>query len=240
MFTMLWGLLLRTETFRGNVCLSLLTIALGISLASIGEGHEFILNGFILQLLAVALGGLRWAMTQVLLKGREGGAMPPVTAILYTSPTTAACVLPFAVFLEGKDVLNRFQELEKNEIWIIAGTMTVVASLVFILLVSEYWLVNDTSSLGLSVAGVFKELITIGGGIILFSEHMTGLNVVGFIICQIGIFAYAYLRYEKPPSGVSPRSTENQQLPLVVNEDMEDELERIEEQLAMPAIKTTG
>lgn len=195
-FTMFWGLLFRVETFSFNLLLSLLTIAFGIALASLGEGHSFSLTGFILQLLSTALGGLRWAMTHVLLKGADSDAMPPLTATLYTSPTTALCVLPFAVGLEAVPAWDRISGFDAAEFRTVLLTMLLVASLVFFLLISEYWLVNATSSLALSVAGVFKELLTIGGGIYLFAEHITFLNTVGFIICQVGIFAYMYLRYD--------------------------------------------
>ena len=44
------------------------------------------------------------------------------------------------------------------------------------------------------MAGVFKELITIGGGIFLFAEAVDALNAVGFAICQVGILSYVWLR----------------------------------------------
>lgn len=203
-FTMFWGLLFRVESFSTAVFFSLLTIAVGIALASLGEGHAFSLTGFILQLLATALGGLRWAMTHVLLQGSTMDAMPPLTATLYTSPMTALCVMPFAFALEGGEALKRITEFEPSEFRMVILTMSFVATLVFILLTSEYWLVNATSSLALSVAGVFKELITIGGGIYLFSEHISFLNTVGFIVCQIGIFAYIYLRYDPQLNSTAP------------------------------------
>ena len=55
---------------------------------------------------------------------------------------------------------------------------------------------NATSSLALSVAGVLKEFITIGGGIFFFSERLDLLNVVGLILCQVGILSYVKLRYD--------------------------------------------
>lgn len=196
-FTMMWGLFFGIEKFAFPLFFSLSTIAGGITLASVGEGESFALTGFILQLLATALGGLRWAMTHVLLKGSSSNAMNPLTATLYTSPTTALCVLPFALFLEGGSVWNRLvNDLKPGEFPVIIGTMTMVASLVFTLLVSEYWLVHATSSLALSVAGVFKELLTIAGGVMIFSDHITFLNGLGFVICQLGIFAYVYIRHE--------------------------------------------
>lgn len=218
-FTMFWGLLFRVETFSSNLCLSLATIALGIALASFGEGQSFALTGFILQLLATALGGLRWAMTHVLLRG-AADTMPPLTAVLYTSPTTALCVLPFAAALEGPHVLSHLSTLDTHENTIILGSMLFIASLVFVLLISEYWLVIVTSSLALSVAGVFKELLTIAGGIIIFSEHISFLNVLGFIICQLGIFAYMYIRYDpnthnsNEPS--APQYDETDEIPLTI------------------------
>lgn len=232
-FTMMWGLLLGIESFSANVCLSLVTIAMGIALAAFGEGNTFVVAGFILQLLATALGGLRWAMTHVLLKGSRDHRMSPLTATLYTSPTTALCVLPFALAFEGVTVKDKMGQLGDNEFWIIFGTMMFVGTLVFILLISEYWLVNATSSLALSVAGVFKELLTIGGGIVFFRDHMSLLNIVGFGICQVGIGAYAYLRYdpnEPSESGEIPAT----ELPLtygIVSDDDELDTELEEEQM---------
>lgn len=138
-------------------------------------------------------------------------------------------MLPFAVVLEGPKVLTRISELEPNEIWVVLGTMTVVGTLVFVLLVSEYWLVNATSSLALSVAGVFKELLTIGGGILIFSEHMTVMNVVGFVICQIGIAAYMWLRYDPNDIGGAGNDIPFSDLPLTygVVSDNEEEMHTI-------------
>ncbi|PXF48533.1 putative transporter [Gracilariopsis chorda] len=226
---MIWGLLFGIESFSTNLCLSLVTIASGIALASVGEGHSFILHGFILQLMATALGGLRWAMTHVLLRGKPGASgenaeqhMSPLTATLYTSPTTAACVLPFAIMLEGPSVFKRVQELETRELWIILGTLTLIGSLVFILLISEYWLVNATSSLALSVAGVFKELLTIAGGVVFFKEIMTLLNIIGFFTCQIGILAYVYIRYDPSDGLTSQEEIPSTEIPLTMAEVSDD------------------
>ncbi|KAI0565491.1 Sugar phosphate transporter [Gracilaria domingensis] len=236
-FTMMWGLLFGVEMFSTNLCLSLVTIASGIALASFGEGHSFALLGFILQLLATALGGLRWAMTHVLLRGKsheshgdEEPPMSPLTATLYTSPTTAACVLPFALLLEGSKVLHRIEEAENGQVWTVLGIMTVIGTLVFILLISEYWLVNATSSLALSVAGVFKELLTIIGGVVFFKEAMSLLNIIGFITCQLGIFAYVYIR-SKPENETEVTTTiRTTEIPLTMAEvydDDEDEKEQV-------------
>jgi hypothetical protein len=291
-FTFLWGLFFRIEVFSWRIGGVLLAIALGIVLASLGEGQEFQWLGFLLQLSASALGGLRWAMTHKLLKssthaptaatttnehrlhhhqhssssfhdndafgnnndnsnkkngetchdcqdsrnhGRSNNnpapvpttwtkPMSPLSAILYTSPVTSLCVLPFALFLEGPSVWKEFHknsnddnnndaDAAHNDLFLVGAVITGIATLVFKLLMTEYWLVNDTSSLALSVAGVFKELLTIGGGIFFFSDSIDLLNVIGFMICQIGILSYVSMRFDKtkvsarssPTSPLSPR-----------------------------------
>lgn len=203
-FTLLWGILLGIERFSLPLSGAVTLIAGGITLASIGEGSDFMLLGFLLQLTATALGGFRWALTHVLLKGEPTNVMPPLTAILYTSPTTAACVLPFALVLESSKVVTHFRELDGSSTVRLSGLLFVIATLVFLILMSEYWLLTDTSSLALSVAGVFKECATIGGGILFFNDNFTMLNLVGFLVCQVGIAFYIWLRYD--PDGTSPAS----------------------------------
>jgi solute carrier family 35, member C2 len=192
-FTFTWGVILGVEDVSLGVCLALITMAVGIGLASAGEEGDFPWAGFILQLLASCIGGLRWALTHKFL---HSVSVTPLTATLYTSPTVALFVLPFAVILEGEMMMN---SKTGNELLILA-TMTLVATLVFLLLVSEYWIVHATSSLALSVAAVFKELLTIVGGVVLLSEYVDTLNIMGFIICQVGILGYLWVRLDKGTS----------------------------------------
>jgi len=191
-FTMMWGLLFGIEHFSARVLFSLMAISSGVALAAFGEGAHFLLGGFLLQLFATALAGLRWAITQILLKGSN--KMSPVSVILYTSPATAICLLPVALLREGPKAMIHFNELPADQRMLLSGLLVAIGSLVFILLMSEYWLVEFTSSLALSVCAVFKELLTIGLGVWLYHEHLSMLNIAGFITCQTGIAAYVWFR----------------------------------------------
>ena len=99
--------------------------------------------------------------------------------------------------MEAKSIWNDSTLTEGAEPFLVAAMLTGIATLVFCVIMSEYWLVNATSSLTLSVAGIFKEMLTIGGGLFFFAEHVDMLNVVGFFVCQIGIGSYVYLRFHK-------------------------------------------
>lgn len=217
-FTMLWGLSFGIERFSVPVLVSLLAISSGVALAAFGEGSHFLLGGFLLQLFATALAGLRWALTQILLKGRA--PLPPVAVILYTSPATALFLAPVAILREGPQALKHFNELPHDERVLLAGLLFAIGSLVFVLLMSEYWLVEFTSSLALSVCAVFKELLTIGGGVGMFNEHLTALNIAGFVLCQSGIGSYVWFRSRKD-TRLPDYELEELELPLTAAEEDE-------------------
>lgn len=212
-FTMAWGIVFGVETFSIPLTLAVFVITGGISLACVGEGAEFNLIGMIFQMCATGLGGFRWAMTHVLLQGSPESRMSPLTATLYTSPTMAIAMMPVALSIEGTRLFEHFSSASSDDNIRVATLLFVVASLVFVLLICEYTLVCETSSLALSIAGVFKEAMTIGGGMLTFHEHLSLLNVIGFIVCQVGIAAYIRLRYD-------PSSDQYEHTPLATHDDL--------------------
>mmetsp|Transcript_6257 Transcript_6257/g.13772 ORF Transcript_6257/g.13772 Transcript_6257/m.13772 type:complete len:242 (-) Transcript_6257:285-1010(-) len=128
--------------------------------------------------------------------------LSPLRTILYTSPTTTLFCIPLALGFESSSIATDAQIIDSpSEILLVVLTMLFVATLVFVLLLSEYWLVDATSSLALSVAGMVEELITVGRGLFFFSESLDLMNVIGFVLCQAGILMYVKLRYDKGGSG---------------------------------------
>jgi solute carrier family 35 protein C2 len=63
----------------------ILLIFSGVLLMVATETH-FVLNGFILVISASALGGLRWSLTQIMLKNKKMGFDNPAATIYWLSP----------------------------------------------------------------------------------------------------------------------------------------------------------
>ena len=53
--------------------------------------------------------------------------------------------------------------------------------------VAEYLLVSYTSGLTLSVAGIVKEILSLGLAIVIESTDISAVNAVGLVICMAGI-----------------------------------------------------
>lgn len=62
---------------------------------------EFVLQGLVLVLSASALGGLRWSLTQVLLKNKRMGFDNPVATIFWLAPCMALTLGIVSVSLEN-------------------------------------------------------------------------------------------------------------------------------------------
>eukprot|EP00188_Purpureofilum_apyrenoidigerum_P001685 Plantae.Rhodophyta-Purpureofilum_apyrenoidigerum.ctg19525.p1 GENE.Plantae.Rhodophyta-Purpureofilum_apyrenoidigerum.ctg19525~~Plantae.Rhodophyta-Purpureofilum_apyrenoidigerum.ctg19525.p1 ORF type:complete len:366 (+),score=48.56 Plantae.Rhodophyta-Purpureofilum_apyrenoidigerum.ctg19525:90-1100(+) len=197
LFVMFWAIILGLEIFTWRLLSSILMICTGIALATLGE-PGFKTLGLILMLVSVAFSGLRWALTHSMLQGGEEARMSPLNAMLYTAPATCLFLFPIAAVLEGRTFVTFvFEEsmLGRLRIGLVFG---MIGAMVFVLLLLEYVLVRATSSLTVSVAAIFKELVTVIGGVIIFNEHLSVLNIAGFVLCQVGILDYTYMRYTRP------------------------------------------
>jgi len=69
--------------------------------------------------------------------------------------------------------------------------------LAYLMTVSEYFLIQRTSVVTLSIAGVFKEVGTIFLSTIIFHDVMTPLNISGLGITLFGIGLYNVLKYQQ-------------------------------------------
>ncbi|MEE6528065.1 hypothetical protein FKM82_029968, partial [Ascaphus truei] len=74
------------------------------------------------------------------------------------------------------------------------GTLCVGGLLAFGLGFSEFLLVSKTSSLTLSIAGIFKELCILQLATHLLGDEMSRLNWMGFGFCILGIALHVALR----------------------------------------------
>lgn len=175
------------------------------------EGVSVDSIGFMLIMSASILGGLRWVLTQMVLHKEKDrlGLKHPVDTVYYVSPCMGITLLPFALGIEGSHVLSSPLLFGAPTLHTFLSSLLYItfgATLAFGLTLSEFMLVNHTSGLALSVAGIFKEVCTIVLAVLVMpDDHLTGLNVLGLVVSIIGIMYYNYLKYTQ---AVSPSKYE--------------------------------
>ncbi|XP_074878490.1 solute carrier family 35 member C2 isoform X2 [Buteo buteo] len=168
LFILLFSLLFKLEEVRVTLLLVVLLIAGGLFMFTY-KSTQFNTQGFVLVLCASFLGGIRWTLTQILLQKAELG-------------------LPLSI----SEKLFRFHEA--GMLFSLVGKLFLGGILAFGLGFSEFLLVSRTSSLTLSIAGIFKEICILFLATRLLGDRLSLLNWLGFAVCLSGISLHVILK----------------------------------------------
>ncbi|KAI8853923.1 triose-phosphate transporter family-domain-containing protein [Chytridium lagenaria] len=170
-------------------------ICLGVLLMVIHETN-FSTSGYIQVQIATILSGFRWSITQILLERESIGMSNPFATSIFLAPVMGLSLLVFSIIIErtpgalvASNHFSGFWESLHTIGWILLGGL-----IAFVMVISEFKLISTTSVVTFSVAGIFKEIITITASSIVFKDTFTATNILGLIISLFGIALYNYVR----------------------------------------------
>jgi solute carrier family 35 protein C2 len=137
-FVLLFAFLFGLEVFSWRLVGVILLIFSGVVLMVATEAH-FVLEGLILVLSASALGGLRWSLTQVLLKSKKMGFDNPASTIFWLAPSMGVTLAIASVSLESWPSILRSKFFDG--VWTTFETLFFLTSpgvLAFCMVLSEF------------------------------------------------------------------------------------------------------
>nr|CDS19498.1 solute carrier family 35 member C2 [Echinococcus granulosus] len=164
------------------------------------ESTQFDLKGFTLVLIASALSGIRWTTAQKVTQQSVYGLSNPIDVIYHTQPWMALVLLPLAFSLEGDEFLTSpflFRSHDYLGTCRTLGYFVFGACLAFGLEVAEFLVVCNSSSLTLSIAGIFKEVVTLYLAAAVNGDQYSPTNIAGLVICLAGICLHVAIRFFK-------------------------------------------
>lgn len=177
--------------------ISIMTVGVIMMVSSESEA-TFVLIGFILIMIASALSGLRWALTQVLLV-RNPATSNPFSTIFFLAPVMFVSILVVAIPVEGFGPLfSRFGGLVQE--WGFASALGILVCpgvIAFLMVASEFALLQRSSVVTLSVAGIFKEIMTITAAAIIFGDPLTTVNISGLAVTIVSVGWYNWWKIRK-------------------------------------------
>ncbi|KAG5928646.1 hypothetical protein E4U42_000252 [Claviceps africana] len=196
-FVLLFAFIFRLETPTWRLVAIITVMTFGVILMVFGE-IEFKLGGFVLVISAAFFSGLRWSLTQILLL-RNPATSNPFSSILFLSPVMFVLLLALAIPVEGLGPLWEGLKLlvaTWGPIWtplflLFPGCMA------FLMIASEFALLQRTSVVTLSIAGIFKEVVTISAASLVFHDKLTSINFIGLATTIAAIAAYNYVKITK-------------------------------------------
>ncbi|XP_012223273.1 solute carrier family 35 member C2 [Linepithema humile] len=157
------------------------------------KSTQFGVLGFILCLLASFASGIRWTMTQLIMQRSKLGLHDPIDMMYYMQPWMLIPAISVTLWFEGNRIYDGIRVTDWSDIGsILLTTCAVIAGaiLAFSMEVMEFLVVTYTSSLTLSISGVFKEICTLALAFVFKGDQMTGLNFIGLLMCLGGIILH--------------------------------------------------
>ncbi|KAJ9086545.1 hypothetical protein DSO57_1002674 [Entomophthora muscae] len=186
-WVLLFSFAFRLEKVQARLIMIILVICLGVTLASINDS-KFQIVGFILVLTGSITSGLKWCLTQILLQKDELGLDHPVLTLHVVAPIMS--IFMFLCALVFEDVLSALKFLLEggftspatilSDPYVPSSLLIVMGALAaFFMTLSEFLLIQLTSTLTLSVTGISKEIITIAISVLVFKDKFSLINYIG-------------------------------------------------------------
>ncbi|EEQ47026.1 solute carrier family 35, member C2 [Candida albicans P87] len=201
MFVLLFGLLFKLEKFNWRLIFIVAIMTISVIMmtdkpesGSSSSSSSSSSVGIFMVLMASMLSGLRWSFTQILLK-KNPYTPNSISTIFYISP--GMCIILFSLGL----IFEGWTNFINSEIWITKGLFTTIILLIipgvlaFMMTLCEFKLLTVAQVITLSVAGIFKELLTIILSSIIFGDKLSLINILGLILTFMDILWYNYYRY---------------------------------------------
>ncbi|KAI1755294.1 triose-phosphate transporter family-domain-containing protein [Xylaria castorea] len=196
-FVLLFAFLFRLETPTWRLVAIIATMTTGVIMMVAGE-IEFHLGGFALIISSAFFSGFRWGLTQILLL-RHPATSNPFSSIFFLTPVMFATLLLIAVPVEGfPNFWNGIKTL--SEEWGVLKTPLLLlfpGTIAFLMTASEFALLQRSSVVTLSIAGIFKEVVTIIVAALVFDDKLTPINISGLLVTLVAIIAYNYIKLTK-------------------------------------------
>lgn len=196
-FVLFFAFLFGLEVIRWSLIGIIALITLGVVMMVAAE-TKFVLIGAVQVLSASALGGLRWALTQMLLDRDEMGMNNPIATIFWLAPVMGVALISLSAIFESWHAIFAAQSGYFDTAAHALKTIGLIGApgiLAFGMNLAEFALIKRTSVVTLSVAGIFKEVLTIALASSVFGDELTPINVTGLCITLLGIGMYNLLKY---------------------------------------------
>jgi solute carrier family 35, member C2 len=196
-FVLLFAFLFRLETPSWRLVAIIATMTVGVIMMVAGE-VDFSALGFILVISAAFFSGFRWGLTQILLL-RNPATSNPFSSIFFLAPIMFASLLLLAIPVEGFPGLFEGLRILMEVKGKVLGPCLLLfpGAIAFCMTASEFALLQRTSVVTLSIAGIFKEVVTILAAGLVFHDTLTPINISGLFVTIGAIAAYNYIKIRK-------------------------------------------
>lgn len=173
--------------------------------ASSTHGGQFNSTGFFICLVAALMSALRWTLAQRVMhrdsdepgdhaRGIKDSYLVdhPVVFVYLVMPVMCGVVFTFSCIKEQWWVTIPASPWWGNVIDVFVDLIVFAcgALVAFLLTLTEFELLNETSALTIMMIGVLKDVLAIVLGVIVFGDNFGFANIIGMTMCLGGVVGY--------------------------------------------------
>lgn len=191
-FILFFSIIFKLEKFRWTLVVVVLCIFSGLFMFTY-HSTQFNLEGFALVMSASVLAGMRWTLAQLVMQKNELGLHNPIDMMYHIQPWMILALLPLSSGLELQAISTTklyFRFSDWSVLMATLGMILLGGALGFMLEFSEFLLLSHTSSLTLSISGIFKELCIFVLAYFVNRDQMNFVNAIGLVVCLLGIVVH--------------------------------------------------
>ncbi|ESN90307.1 hypothetical protein HELRODRAFT_165959 [Helobdella robusta] len=118
----------------------------------------------------------------------------------HIQPWMILSLLPLSSGFEAMKLATSEQAFafqDEHQVIFNMGILLFGAVLAFMLEYSEFMVVSQSSGLTLSIAGIFKEVLTLLLAAFINGDEMSLVNAVGLLMCLAGIVLHVLFKYKQ-------------------------------------------
>ncbi|XP_065359500.1 solute carrier family 35 member C2 [Calliphora vicina] len=196
-FILIFAIMLGLEKKSWSLVFIVGLIAIGLFMFTY-KSTQFDTLGFIFILVASLSGGIRWSLAQFVMQKSKLGLHNPIDMIYHMQPWMIVALLPFVIIFEGKGLVHVFENMgnyKDSAIYMVLLKISAGATLAFFMEVSEFMVLSKTSSLTLSIAGIFKDIFQLVLAVEYNGDQLSLVNALGLVVCLAGICCHVVHKY---------------------------------------------
>ncbi|KAJ3122199.1 Triose-phosphate Transporter [Physocladia obscura] len=192
-FVLLFAFLFKLEKPTWKLSAIIMLICSGV-LLMVGGESKFNLQGYLEVQIATILSGFRWSITQILLAKASLGMSNPLATAIFLAPVMSLSLLITSLASEDLSTLATHPLVQSSPFTLVV-LLAFGGILAFSMVMAEFNLISATNVVTFSVAGVFKEILTIVISSLVFRDaDFTISKLLGLVTSLVGIALYNYVR----------------------------------------------
>merc|ERR1719499_789982 len=165
-------------------------VAFGCALGTVGE-LNFSLVGMLLCLSSNVFRSLKVTLQQKLMTGESKDKFDPTALLFWISIPSTAVMMAFSLMTEGLLPYTVLASREAAALNSVLLAILVTCANATILNLFQLFVTKDLGAVGGQLVAQAKMILTVLGGMVLFGETFSRLELAGFVIALLGVYSYS-------------------------------------------------